>query len=136
MIRQFLWDFKVIKMIYKPSSKEQLKLLVDCPLIHLGDIDTSLITDMSNLFLFSKRTDFSGIENWDVSKVENMCCMFLCAENFNGDISKWNVSNVRNMAWMFEGAKLFNQPLNDWNVSSVLYIWLECLKELKTSISR
>lgn len=40
--------------------------------VPLGRIDTSLITDISNLFEFSKRKDFSGIEEWDTSHVTNM----------------------------------------------------------------
>ena len=38
-------------MKYKPQTKEELKKLVEDESIYLGDIDTSLITDMSNLFL-------------------------------------------------------------------------------------
>ncbi|WP_366535041.1 BspA family leucine-rich repeat surface protein, partial [Campylobacter jejuni] len=61
---------------YFPETKEELKALVEDESIYLGDIDTSKITDMSELFLYSKREDFSGIEKWDVSSVRNMSYMF------------------------------------------------------------
>ena len=76
------------KKTYKPETKEELKVLVDNKSISLGDIDTSKITDMSELFMESLRDDFTGIEKWNVSNVDNMSCMFLYARKFNGDISK------------------------------------------------
>ena len=104
---------------YTPKTKEELKVLVNDLSINLGYIDTSKITDMSYLFYNTPRTDFSGIENWDVSNVENMLCMFDAATSFNQDISGWDVSNVRDMAWMFSNAKAFNQPIGGWDVSKV-----------------
>ena len=75
-------------MKYTPKTKEELRELISNLDINLGDIDTSLITDMSGLFAVKYkffaddgasdseprviRTDFSGIENWDTSYVENM----------------------------------------------------------------
>ena len=112
-------------MKYKPTSKEELQKLVDDLSINLGDIDTSKITDMSYLFCYTSRTDFSGIENWDVSKVTNMEGMFEKATSFNQDISKWNVSNVEDMSGMFFGATSFNQDISKWNVSNVKYMtWM------------
>ena len=55
-------------MKYKPFNKEELRALCNDESVYLGDIDTSLITDMSGLFLDSTRKDFSGIEKWDTSK--------------------------------------------------------------------
>ncbi|MCI6579421.1 MAG: hypothetical protein MSC50_04000 [Campylobacter sp.] len=50
-------------MKYKPSTKTELQELVKDESVYLGDINTSLITDMSNLFDGSNvyRRDFSGI---------------------------------------------------------------------------
>ena len=106
-------------MKYKPTSRKELKDLVTDESIYLGDIDTSLITDMSGLFEFFNRDNYEGIENWDTSNVEDMSGMFTANRNFNKDISKWNVSKVKNMANMFFSAEKFNQPLNDWDVSNV-----------------
>ncbi|KAB0574070.1 BspA family leucine-rich repeat surface protein [Helicobacter pullorum NCTC 12824] len=79
---------------YTPKTKEELKDLVNDLSINLGYIDTSKITDMSKLFFQTQRTDFSGIEKWDVSNVENMYAMFEEATSFNADISKWDVSDI------------------------------------------
>ena len=73
-------------MKYKPQTREELQKLVQDENIYLGDIDTSLITDMSNLFYESSRKDFEGIECWDVSNVENMSYMFWECVNFNQPI--------------------------------------------------
>ncbi|TLE04079.1 BspA family leucine-rich repeat surface protein [Helicobacter bilis] len=74
---------------------------------------------MSELFQNSKRTDFSGIESWDVSNVINMRSMFEHAISFNQPLDDWDVSNVENMRSMFNTAKSFNQSLNNWDVSNV-----------------
>ncbi|WP_180363809.1 BspA family leucine-rich repeat surface protein, partial [Campylobacter jejuni] len=93
--------------------------LVEDEAIHLGDIDTSKITDMSCLFSWTKRTDFSGIEKWDVSKVENMAHMFAGCKTFNQDLSSWDVSSVEDMECMLHGCHVFNQDISSWDVSKV-----------------
>ena len=107
-------------MKYQPETKDELKKLCEDLTVNLGDIDTSKITDMSGLFMFTERTNeqFAGIETWDVSNVTNMACMFSYSK-FNQDISSWDVSKVKDMSRMFDGATYFNQPLNDWDVSNV-----------------
>ncbi len=105
--------------MHKPHTKEELANLVNDRSVNLGCIDTSLISDMSMLFRFSDRTDFAGIENWDVSSVTDMSCMFFEAEKFNQSLKDWDVSNVTDMAYMFCDAREFNQYLNDWDVSNV-----------------
>ncbi|WP_297276243.1 BspA family leucine-rich repeat surface protein, partial [uncultured Brachyspira sp.] len=79
---------------YKPEILKELYEIVQDESIYLGDIDTSLIKDMSGLFSGSKREDFSGIETWDTSNVVSMNSMFSFARKFNHNINNWNVSNV------------------------------------------
>ncbi|MEI0525597.1 BspA family leucine-rich repeat surface protein [Brachyspira murdochii] len=104
---------------YKPETKDELQKLVQDENIYLGDIDTSLITDMSGLFSFEGRKDFSGIENWNTSNVTNMRGMFYNCYSFNEDIEKWNVSNVKDMGHLFYNCINFNQNISEWNVSNV-----------------
>lgn len=92
---------------FQPKITDELKELVDDLKINLGDIDTGLITDMSSLFSYAERKDFSGIESWDVSNVENMSEMFAGAEKFNQSLESWDISNVDEMEDMFEGASAY-----------------------------
>lgn len=74
---------------YTPTTKKELQKLVRDESVYLWSIDTSLITDMSGLFAFSQRKDFSGVEKWDVSNVINMENMFFaCESSYN--IVKFN----------------------------------------------
>ena len=50
-----------------------------------------------------------GLEDWDVSNVENMLDMFRDCIKFNCDLSKWDVSSVKNMVEMFDGCKSLKQ---------------------------
>ena len=140
---------------YHHTTKDELEIIIKQRIESEGnecdfnDIDTSNITDMSNLFLESDFTGdiskwnvsnvtnmksmfdsskFNGdISNWDVSNVINMKYLFAYSK-FNGDISNWNVSNVTNMNSMFTGSK-FNGDISKWNVSHVkfkLYIFYNC----------
>ncbi|MEI0537771.1 BspA family leucine-rich repeat surface protein [Brachyspira pulli] len=114
---------------YKPETKQELEQLVYTDGIKLYDVDTSLITDMSELFHNSTRKDFEGIEDWDVSNVEDMSYMFAhmsydSYENrskakFNHNLNNWNVSKVKHMSFMFYYCQDFNQPLDKWDVSNV-----------------
>lgn len=105
--------------IYHPRTKEELQKLIEDSSISLWEIDTSAITDMSLLFHRTKREDFSGIEYWNVSSVEDMGLMFYGVKDFNEPLGAWNVSNVKDMNGMFLLAKSFNQPLDSWNVGNV-----------------
>ena len=114
---------------YKPKTKQELEKLVYTDGIKLYDVDTSLITDMSELFYKSSRKDFEGIEDWDVSNVEDMSYMFAYMSydsfesrskaKFNRNLNNWNVSKIKHMSFMFYYCNDFNQPLDKWDVSNV-----------------
>ena len=107
----------------KPKKKSELIDIIEDTISEEGTfncdlnfIDTSAITDMSELFCFFD--DFNGdISKWDVSNVEDMDWMFKDS-NFNGDISKWNTSSVKTMEQMFNNSK-FNRDISKWDVSNV-----------------
>ena len=109
------------KFKYHPKTKEELEQLCRDKRVYLGDIDTSKITDMSELFSGNDEIkysrDFSGIESWNVSNVTDMSEMF-SNSSFNQDISSWDVSTVTNMVLMFSDSP-FNQDISSWDVSNV-----------------
>ena len=162
-LNQFINEYIVKKKLDKPidsedhyeyypeTKKELIKNIVEVfnsGKTNLNCIDTSKITDMSNLFdsgNYNKSLDnidiskwnvsnvkymqfmFDGYENfncdlsnWDVSNVENMKGIFSWCKNFNCDLSKWDVSNVTNMDFMFDNCNKFDCDLSKWNVSNVL----------------
>jgi surface protein len=105
------------KYKYHPKTKDELKEIIKELLQERGwesdlnDIDTSKITDMSNLF--DCMIDFNcDISKWDVSNVEDMYGMFAGCHNFDSDLSYWNVSNVENMHGMFYECDKFNCDLS------------------------
>ena len=104
-----------------PETKIELKEMIEDEIFENGNecslnhINVSKITNMSNLFRYSK---FNGdISEWNVSNAKTMEGMFW-GSNFNGDISNWDVSNVTNMYCMFYDSK-FNGNISNWDVSSV-----------------
>ena len=104
---------------YTPKTKEELISAIEKEIDLQGDdadlncIDTSAITDMSNLFgLRYVFCCFEGdVSKWNVSKVTDMFGMFFENQYFNGDISKLEVSNVTNMSGMFEKSE-FNGDIS------------------------
>ena len=110
----------------RPVSKKELKEIINERIskegkyCNLNDIDTSLIKDMSELFLYSSFT--GDISRWNVSNVKLMFMMF-AQSKFNGDISDWDVSNVKNMTGMFYCTPEFNCDISIWDVKNVNSMW-------------
>jgi len=78
----------------------------------------SNVTAIEGMF-DSSRVFNQPLNNWNVSKVENMNGMFYKAKQFNQSLNNWNVSNVLIMRNMFFEATSFNQPLDNWNVNNL-----------------
>ncbi|MBO5005794.1 MAG: BspA family leucine-rich repeat surface protein, partial [Clostridia bacterium] len=132
-LNEFLVNNKINRKIdnysYQPTSKIELIKNIE-ELINNGEydlncIDTSKITDMSNLFFNTDiiNADIANINfdvsKWNVSNVKDMSYMFCQCVKFNCDLSNWDVSNVKDMSCMFSDCQYFNKPLNDWDVSNV-----------------
>ena len=106
----------------QPKNKTQLKSLIEYTFNHniydLNFIDTSKITDMSNLFMNCEYD--IDVSNWDVSNVINMGCTFYNCNMFTGKgLENWDVSNVKDMSDMFYYCKKFDCDLSNWDVSNV-----------------
>ena len=93
-------------LVVRPTTKDELRSIIEKELYYQGldadlnFIDTSLITDMSNLF---NSLDIRNIkiDQWDTSNVKDMSQMFYMCENFSSDLSSWYISNKVEALLMF-----------------------------------
>ena len=127
-------------VIFEAKNKDELQVAVDLwyedkekAINYYGHIslwNTSLITDMSNLFKdkYKEFNEFNdNINDWDVSNVINMEFMFkgvvfmsyFDTNYIHQKLNKWDVSSVTNMKGMFKETTRFDQHLNLWDVSNV-----------------
>jgi surface protein len=103
---------------------------------HVGNWDTSNVTNMESTFRGQGIFNNAGVGNWDTGKVTTMFRMFEDKYKFNQDISTkevtvngvtyiaWNTSNVTNMSRIFTILTTafsgeFNQYIGNWNTSKV-----------------
>lgn len=107
---------------YRPQTKSDLLSCIANEIYIQGDaadlncIDTSCITDMSNIF---QNSQFNGdISKWNASNVTDMGCMFHNSK-FNGDISGWNTGKVMDMLSTFSNSR-FNGDISIWDVGQVI----------------
>ena len=121
------------KSVYKyfPKTKGELQDILkqllnerkDQDVIDLNDVDTSEITDMSELFCQNGKIKKINLSRWNVSKVENMNRIFAHCENLEstGDLSSWDVSEVINMGYMFHNCGKLKDigDISSWNTSKV-----------------
>lgn len=63
-------------------------------------------------------TNNEGMQNWDVSNIEDMRFMFAESPSFNEDLSEWITGNVRTTRFMFYQATAFNSNISGWNMTS------------------
>tara|TARA_Y100000816_G_C26102458_1_gene584708 strand:- start:541 stop:2112 length:1572 start_codon:yes stop_codon:yes gene_type:complete len=110
---------------FQPKNKFELKYAISEYLKgtikygNINDWDTSLIIDMSELFLNNEKFNYD-ISRWNITNVTNMKSMFSGAINFDKKLSSWDVSGVLDMNSMFKNAINFDQDISKWDTVSVL----------------
>lgn len=116
---------KSVKQV-RPKTKIELRSLIEQELKSQGPdadlnfIDTSLITDMSSLFMRLYLRNVK-IDKWDTSNVTDMSGIFSGCKKFDCDLSGWNTSKVTNMSYMFCNCSKFSSDLSGWDISNVVY---------------
>ena len=98
------------------SNLRKLKTIQD-----LENLDTSQVTDMSEMFYSFRGLTSLNLSNWDTSQVTNMSEMFEdCVDLTSLDLSNWNTSKVTNMYSMFrDSLHLISLNLSNWDTSQV-----------------
>ena len=95
--------------------------------LHADDLDTSAVTDMSEMFSgCNSLADLTSLAGWDVSRVTDMAGMFSCSYDFPSvladltPLANWDVSHVTDMREMFAWCTSLTNlaGLTDWNIAS------------------
>ena len=95
--------------------------------INTENLDTSLVTDMSEMFRYCSNLKQVDVSNWNTSNVTTMYRMFqYCTEIETLDLSNWDVSNVTNMKNMFYSSSSYGNmkltsigDVSGWNTENV-----------------
>lgn len=128
------------------KSKTAIRELLQDSVFHLDDVYI-LPEDCSGLCIPFEKYDSSGVgqgygynfnkcgENWDVSHVTDMSCMFTGSDINDLKVQNWDVRNVLNMSYMFFECVNFEaydhkknvsyfkdwRPINVWSVDKMFY---------------
>ncbi len=87
---------------------------------NIGNLNTSKVEDMSNMFWRCEALKTLDLRSWDVSKVKNMSNMFYnCVALTQVDMAGWNTESVTNMASMFYSCEALTKIYQSFNTSKV-----------------
>ena len=87
--------------------------------LDLTNLDTSKVTDMSQMFSYNKATSIKGLENFDTSKVTDMSYMFQYSQATTLNLSSFDTSNVTDMSDMFLNSQATTLNLSSFDTSKV-----------------
>ena len=103
-----------------PGTKDKP---VDFNDVDVSNIDSFYDNDINIGIFENTKFEYIDISNWDVSRVENMRCMFQeCTQLKSiGDLSNWDILKVNDMNHMFADCYHLKSVdnLSNWDVSNV-----------------
>ena len=109
--------------------------LNEVEVIDISGWDTSNVTSMDDMFRkCTKLKNIIGIENLDVSKLEDANGMFYMCENLvELDLTNWNTISLENMSYMFYNCSNLKiiKNIENWqltNIKDVSYMFYDCAK--------
>ena len=104
-------------------------------IIDISGWDTSNVRYMNHMFRYcTKLKNIIGIENLDVSKLEDANSMFYCCKNLvELDLTNWNPISLENMSNMFYGCLNLKiiKNIENWqlqSIKSVRQMFYNCVK--------
>ena len=120
-------ELKYLSRIFKRLNKLEV--------VDISGWDTSNVRYMNHMFRYcAKLKNIIGIENLDVSKLEDANSMFYCCENLAElDLTNWNPISLENMSYMFylcSNLKIIKN-IENWqlpNIKNVSYMFCNCTK--------
>ena len=91
---------------------------------NIGDLNTSVCFNFSNIFDNCRNLTSIDISNWDTSSAKYMSHMFSnCQKLQSIDLNKWNTSSVTEMRSMFYNCgSLTSLDVSKWDTSSLEYM--------------
>ena len=103
--------------------------------VDISGWDTSNVTTMEDMFRkCSKLKNIIGIENLDVSKLENANNMFFCCKKLvELDLTNWNTMSLQNASYMFYNCSNLKiiKNIENWqlpNIKKVKRMFSKCTK--------
>ena len=106
--------------------------------LNVSNLDTSQVTNMSNMFYACMGLTSLDLSNWNTSQITNMTGMFgFCSSLTSLNLSNWDTSQVTDMHNMFEFcSKLASLDLSNWDMSKVtnttdMFFYCSALKTVK-----
>ena len=81
-------------------------------------IDTTNVTDMSQMFERTGRLVSVDVSNWNTGNVTDMSRMFLASGIETIDVSNWDTSSVTDMGAMFFGTRIRTLDVSNWDTSN------------------
>lgn len=76
------------------------------------------VTSLRSTF-YDVNPSFTGLADWDVSRVTNMETTFYGTDSFSEDLSGWDVSSATNMDGMFQINSNMTADLSGWCVTNI-----------------